>query len=95
MPEDLTARIRRLERSNRLHRLALVALGLLAMHCGGITSQYEHVSTNTLEVGTITFHGRGGDAKLDAATLTALLAATAATSAPAGSVGTTPAPAAP
>ncbi|NJK31917.1 MAG: hypothetical protein HC927_05595 [Deltaproteobacteria bacterium] len=87
----LESRLVRLERQNRTLRAAWVLSAIALLNCGGITSNYERVNTNTLVIvdeseapvitmaanGTITFHGPT-PAVLDAETLAKLIAASSA-----------------
>lgn len=89
----LESRVARLERHNRALRATLL-LGAMAMiTCGGVTSSYERVNTNTLVVqaaderpvitlasdGTITFAAATAPVVLDAKTLALLIEAAKAT----------------
>jgi hypothetical protein len=85
---SLESRLTRLERQNKTLRAAWVLSAIALLNCGGVTSNYERVNTQTLAIvdaneqpvitmtgdGTITFHAQPG-AVLDAATLAKLIAA--------------------
>lgn len=85
-------RVAALETQNRLLRATLLLSTIALVTCGGVTSHYELVTTNTLVIrdaqdqpkitlssdanGTITFHGTTPPVTLDADALAKLLAAT-------------------
>lgn len=89
----LESRIAALEHQNRLLRSTLLLSVVGLVTCGGVTSNYERVNTNTLVIvddqdqrkitlaanGQITFHGPGAPVVLDGETLSSLLAARANT----------------
>ncbi len=85
---SLESRLTRLERQNRTLRAAWVLSAIALLNCGGITSNYERVNTNSLVIiddddapvitlasdGTIRFHAQA-PVVLDAETLAELIAA--------------------
>lgn len=84
-------RVAALEAQNRLLRASLLLSLTALVTCGGVTSHYELVTTNTLVIrdaseqpkitlssegnGTITLHGTTPPVTLDAETLAKLVAA--------------------
>lgn len=93
MPTD--PRVAALEAQNRLLRASLLLSLTALVTCGGVTSHYELVTTNTLVIrdaseqpkitlsadgdGTITFHGTNPPVTLSSDAIAKLLAAAPAT----------------
>lgn len=92
----LESRVAVLERHNRALRASLLLTAIGLVTCGGVTSNYERVNTNTLVIvdandrpvitlasnGTINFADPKGPVVLDAKTLAKLLQATTTPAAP-------------